>query len=238
MTNLCKIKTRGISRLRNVYDLTNRIILEIHKNKTLFCNTYNILIQNRQIEIMRKFLLIIICALASTTLALAQNTFSGGDKVINIGIGFGSTLHTGTGYSTKIPPITGSFEMCVVDQLFDDKSSLGVGGYIGYGSSEYKYNFGGISDFKYKYSDFIIGARGSLHYQFVDKLDTYAGLALGYDIVSGSTSGTYTDYSASASGLDFGVFLGARYYFSENLAGMTELGYDIAVFKLGIAYKF
>ena len=29
---------------------------------------------------------------------------------------------------------------------------------------------------------FIIGVRGSFHYPLVDKLDTYTGLALGYDI--------------------------------------------------------
>ncbi len=187
---------------------------------------------------MKKILFIIICALVSALSASAQNTFAKGDKVINVGIGLGSTLHTGSGYSTKIPPITGSFEMCIIDELFDSKSSLGVGGYVGYGSSEYKYSIGGLSEFKYKYSDFIIGARGALHYQLVDKLDTYAGLALGYDIVSGSTSGAYDGYSASASGIDFGAFIGARYYFTDSFAAMTELGYDIAIFKIGVAYKF
>ncbi|MBD8387395.1 hypothetical protein [Dysgonomonas sp. BGC7] len=187
---------------------------------------------------MKKIVLTFVCILTSFMVASAQNTFSKDDKVINVGIGFGSTLHTGSGYSTKIPPITGSFEVCIIDELFDSKSSLGVGGYVGYASSEYKYSIGYISEFKYKYSDFIIGARGALHYQLVDKLDTYAGLALGYDIVSGSTSGAYDGYSASASGIDFGAFLGARYYFTDKLAGMAELGYDLAVFKIGIAYKF
>lgn len=187
---------------------------------------------------MKKILLICVCVLANLAFISAQNTFAKGDKVVNVGIGLGSTLHTGSGYSTKIPPITGSFEMCIIDELFDSKSSLGVGGYVGYGSSEYKYSIGNTSEFKYKYTDFIIGVRGALHYQLVDKLDTYAGLALGYDIVSGSTSGAYDGYSASASGIDFGAFLGARYYFTDNFAAMAELGYDIAIFKIGVAYKF
>ncbi|MBK5721451.1 hypothetical protein JGH11_11260 [Dysgonomonas sp. Marseille-P4677] len=187
---------------------------------------------------MRKILLICVCLLANFTLISAQNTFTKGDKVVNFGIGFGNTLHTGGGYSTKIPPISGSFEVCIIEDLFDSKSSLGVGGYAGYTSSEYKYSVAGLSDFKYKYSDFVIGARGALHYQLVNKLDTYVGLALGYDVVSGSASGSYEGYSASASGIYFGAFLGARYYFTDKFAAMTELGYDIAVFKIGVAYKF
>ncbi|MDR3058018.1 MAG: hypothetical protein LBU84_07750 [Prevotella sp.] len=189
---------------------------------------------------MKKKLLIIICALCSIAGSSAQNIFKKGDKVINAGIGFGNTYHSGSGYSTKIPAISGSFEMCIIDNLFDEKSSLGVGGFIGYSSSEYKYDYAGSGLYKYKYSDFILGARGALHYQFIDNLDTYVGLSLGYDIVSGKASGTYlsTDYSASASGIEFGAFLGARYYFSDQWAGMFELGYDIAIAKVGVAYKF
>ncbi|MFV0536308.1 MAG: outer membrane beta-barrel protein [Dysgonomonas sp.] len=182
---------------------------------------------------MKKKLLVLACLLVNITLVSAQDIFKQGDKVLNIGIGFGNTLYTGSGYSTKIPPISASLDVCIKDNLFDEKSSLGVGGFIGYASSEYK-----IFDYKHKYSDFILGARGTLNYQFVEKLDTYAGLALGYDIVSASSSGTYADYSASASGLTFGIFAGARYYFTDQLAGMVELGYDIAVAKIGIAYKF
>lgn len=186
---------------------------------------------------MKKVLSVLVLVLASITLVSAQDVFKKGDMVLNVGIGLGNTLHTGSGYSTVIPPISGSFEYCIKDNLFDSKSSLGVGAYLGYTSSEFKGNTG-LGKYKVKYSDIALGVRGALHYQFIPKLDTYAGVTLGYDIVSTSSTGKHTGYNISSSAVYFGGFLGARYYFKNNLAVMAELGYDVSVFNIGIAYKF
>lgn len=189
---------------------------------------------------MKKLLLVAICVLASSAAAFSQNTFKKGDKVVNLGIGLGNTLHSGSGMSTKIPPVSGSFEYGVKDNLFDDKSSLGVGAFVGYASSEYKQTIIGHNSTKLKYSDVILGLRGALHYQLVEKLDTYAGVSLGYDIVSTSVSNSNHENFANADSSSFfaGVYLGGRYYFTESLAAMAEVGYDIAALRLGIAYKF
>jgi hypothetical protein len=186
---------------------------------------------------MKRKSFILVCLLANIFLVSAQSVFTKGDKVLNVGIGFGNTLYTGLGYSSTIPPLFASLDVCAKDNLFNEKSSLGVGGFVGYASSEYKQD---LIDFRYKYSSFILGVRGSLNYQLAEKLDTYAGLALGYNIVSGSGSidDMYGLYSAQTSGLTFGLYLGGRYYFTDKLAGVLELGYDIAVAKIGIAYKF
>ncbi len=87
---------------------------------------------------------------------------------------------------------------------------------------------------KWKYNKFIIGPRGYLHYSFLNNLDTYAGLMLGLDFVSWGSGNT--DYNAT----DFawGLFIGGRYYFTDNLAGMLELGYGATYANIGIAYKF
>lgn len=190
---------------------------------------------------MKKLLLVSICVCASFAAAFSQNAFKAGDKVINLGIGFGNTLYSGSGYSTTIPPISGSFEYGVKDNLFDAKSSLGVGAFIGYSSSEYKWSYLTASS-KLKYSDVVLGVRGALHYEFVEKLDTYAGVSLGYDIVSSKASGTNgnlsSSVSAEASSFFAGIYFGGRYYFSDKLGAMAEVGYDIAALKLGVAYKF
>ncbi|MDR3287772.1 MAG: hypothetical protein LBT27_10075 [Prevotellaceae bacterium] len=166
----------------------------------------------------------------------AQTIFSEGDRVVNLGIGLGDYLG-GAGYSSSIP-ISGSFEYGIKDNLFDEKSSLGVGGYLAYASNKYTYldntTFGG-----WKYSHFVLGARGLLHYQFVDKLDTYAGLMLGYDVVSSSAYGNLpSKTSATGSGFGFSLFVGGRYYFTENIAAFAEIGYGIAALQLGVAFKF
>ena len=125
--------------------------------------------------------------------------------------------------------------MGIVDNLFDEKSSIGVGGYMGYTSAKWEYY-----DWGYKYSDIIIGVRGAFHYQLVDKMDTYTGLLIGYDIVSAKEFGTSSgyDYSSSASGLTWSYFLGARYYFTDNIGAMAEVGFGIAYLNLGVTLKF
>lgn len=187
---------------------------------------------------MKKLLLIIACGIFSFQIASAQDVFTKKDIVINAGIGFGNTLHAGTGYKTTLPAISGSVDVCIVDNLFDANSSIGVGGIIGYGA--YKYDYGTYLGRKYeiKYSDFILAARGTFHYQFVPKLDTYGGVTLGYKIVSSSSDLDSRVYSADGSAVFAGAYVGARYYFSDSFAAMAELGYDIAIFKIGVAFKF
>jgi hypothetical protein len=165
----------------------------------------------------------------------AQNTtFSEGDKVLNLGLGLGSTLYSGSFYSTSVPPVSASFEVGIKDELFDENSSLGVGGYLGYSSSNYS---GWGSD--YGFSNFIIGGRGSLHYHFIENFDTYAGLMLGFRVVSWKSSSGSFDYgSVAGSGLASAFYVGGRYYFTDNLAAMAELGYGIAWLNIGISLKF
>jgi hypothetical protein len=168
-----------------------------------------------------------------------NNVFSKGDRVANLGIGIGSYLG-GTGYSTKIPPISASIEYGVKDDLFDENSSLGIGGYIAYTSNQQEYTLANQT-YGWDYSHFILGARGIVHYQWVEKLDTYGGLMLGYNVASSSSFGTNVANGVSASsvgGFAFSLFVGARYYFSDNIAAFGELGYGIAALQLGVALKF
>ena len=195
-----------------------------------------LLITKYKYIIMKKLLLIIACAFFSIQLATAQD-FSKGDFVLNAGIGFGNSLRGGVGYKTTVPSISASLEYCVVDNLFDANSSIGIGAIVGYSAQKYETNTM-LGNYEIKYSDFLIGARGSFHYQFVPKLDTYAGLVLAYDIVSTSTSSNYGNLDVNGSSVFVGAYVGARYYFSDSFAAMTEFGYDIAYFKLGIAVKF
>lgn len=181
----------------------------------------------------KNVLLVLLLALFSLS-TFSQNTFNEGDKVLNLGLGIGNALYTGGFYSSAIPPVSASFEVGVKDELFDENSSLGVGGYFGYSSSKYT-GWGSNS----RFSNVIVGARGALHYQFIENLDTYAGLMLGYEIVSWrSTSGDFNYGNVAGSGFATDLYVGGRYYFSENFAGMVELGYAIAYLNIGVALKF
>jgi hypothetical protein len=176
--------------------------------------------------ILVKTLMIFALCLGFSAGTFAQE-FSKGDKVVNLGVGLGTYLGY-TGYSNKVTPISGSFEYGLFDNLFDEHSAIGVGGYLAYTS------WGSKSSNNWTVSDFILGARGTFHYQFVEKLDTYAGLMFGYDVVS------YSNASAelAGSGVASSFFAGARYHFTRNLAVFGELGYGIAALELGISIKF
>jgi hypothetical protein len=104
---------------------------------------------------MKKFFLPLLAIALFVLPGNAQNIFVTGDKVLNLGLGLGGRLYSGSYYTNKTPPISASFEVGVKDELFDEKSTLGVGGYVGYTGAKYDY-----MGYGWKYTDLIIGARG------------------------------------------------------------------------------
>ncbi len=178
---------------------------------------------------MKKLLLSLLVVVFTFTQLLSQeSTFKKGDKALNLGIGFGSSYYGGF-YTSHMPALSASLEVGVADGILD-KGSIGVGGYIGYSSAKYSTYW--------KTTNFLIGARGSFHYPLVNKLDTYTGLQLGYNVFSTKYyDNTYTT-GGSASTLQFAWFAGARYYFSNNIAVFAEVGYGVAYLTVGIALKF
>jgi hypothetical protein len=179
---------------------------------------------------MKKILLSLVLVLFSLAQLVAQeSSFAKGDKVLNLGIGLGSSYYSSY-YSSHMPAISGSFEIGVKDGILE-KGSIGVGGYLGYSSAKYE-NY-------WKTSNFLIGARGSFHYPLVNKLDTYTGILLGYNVYSTKYYDVYSGgFGASSSTVAFAWYAGARYYFSDKFAGMAEIGYGIAYLTIGVALKF
>jgi hypothetical protein len=168
--------------------------------------------------------IIIFCFLACFAVAAnAQDIFQKGTSVLNLGIGLGSHI-----------PVEASYEYGIVDGLIDgENGSIGLGGYVGWYSYSDSYAGG-----KWSYSDLVLGVRGAFHYQFVDQLDTYAGLMLGYDIASAKWKGDGPAFgTAAASAAALSAFVGARYYFSPSIAAYGELGYGIAYLSVGVALK-
>jgi len=189
---------------------------------------------------MKKRIIIFMAMFFTASLVFAQkSSFNKGDKVLNLGLGLGSTLYSGSYYTSKIPPISVSYEVGLRDNLIDvDNLNLGIGGYLGYSSSRYEAAWG-TSTYGWNYSYMILGIRGSLHYPVVDKLDTYAGLMLGYNIVSSKKFGDWSGamMSASSSSMAFAFYLGGRYYINDKFGVMAELGYGIAYLNIGVALR-
>ena len=164
----------------------------------------------------------------SATFASAQGRYTKGDVLLNAGIGLGYYYAGGV-------PVLLSGEFTVNDVIT-------VGPYLGYTSYNYNYGWFG-SGYRFRYTFFDIGVRGSYHFNELfeirdEKFDVYGGLFLGYVISSYSGddfNGAYSDPYGGA--LRLGIHAGARYFFSENIAGYGELGYGIAPLSLGLTFK-
>lgn len=172
--------------------------------------------------------------MAAPLMHAQESWFNKGDKVVNLGIGIGNTLYSGSYYTKGVPPLSISYEQGIVDGIAE-KGVIGILGYVGYNS--YKYDYSGWG---YKYSNIIIGAGGIFHYPLVDKLDTYAGILLGYNIASATEFGTPIgwDYNSTSGGIVFSGFVGARYYFTESIAAFAQVGYGIAYLTFGVSFRF
>ena len=189
---------------------------------------------------MKKLLLFLSAALFSAATYAQSPTFNQGDLVFNLGVGIGTSLYSGTGYKATLPPLSVSGEYGVADDFLTDDLTLGIGGYLGIAGSKYETAWAGYT-YGYKYTYTVIGARGTLHYPLVDNFDTYAGLMLGYNVVNYKETGNWPTVingnDATGSTMAFSIYVGGRYYFSDNFAAMAELGYGIAYLNLGVALK-
>ena len=178
---------------------------------------------------MKKFLLAALVFVGSLGVANAQEIASKGTSMVNLGIGLGYRF----GGSMSVPPLSVAYDYSLKSGLIDGNGAITLGGYLAYTSSNYSYYLGGTS---FSASHTVLGVRGMFHYQFVPKLDTYAGLMLGYHIASTSATGYYGN-SLVGSGFDLGVILGARYFFTPRIGAFTELGYTLPYWNLGVTFK-
>ncbi len=184
-------------------------------------------------------------------LASDNSSFQKGTTAVNLGVGlihFGSysgLLFGGSGY-TRTPLINVSVEHGIIDNI--GPGVISVGGIAAFRRASYTYN-DSFSNYGYKWSatDLFFGVRGIYHYNPSGnpKLDTYGGLTLGVRIWNNSYK--YDDgydevlrYSGSNSYANAfsGLFVGARYNFTDNIGAFGEFGYDIALIKIGLSAKF
>lgn len=137
---------------------------------------------------MRKFLLSLV-AICFLGLGVQAQEMSKGQLVGSARLGFG-----GGGF-----PIAVSADYGIAGNLINSNDAISVGGQLGM----FIWN-DGIDSHIYV----TVAARGNFHYQFVDNLDTYAGVQIGF----------------FRNDLGLGFDLGARYYFNDKFAVNLEFG--------------
>jgi hypothetical protein len=184
------------------------------------------------------FVLIALCALSFSSSEIKAQSFELGDFDLNAQIGFGSAWYYGSYYHMGLPFISVAGDFALKDEW--GPGVFGIGGIIGISTVKTKYSYIG-GDYGYKYTNFSIVPRATYHYQWVDKLDTYAGVATGITIRSGKEYGDYVLGITDDSGVRFVItaFAGAKYYLTDNFSVMAEIYvYDLAFFNIGVGFKF
>lgn len=159
-----------------------------------------------------------------------SQTFDKGDNVLNLTVGFGSTIFTG-GYNQR-PAVAVALDHCFWGDLINGDFSIGMGGYLGMGWSHYSYRG---SD--YNYIGFLPGVRGNFHWTGVENLDLYAGLLTGARLYNGDYDRNY-GYAEPHHGVYTNAYVGARYYFSDTFCVLGELGAGVTYANVGIGFKF
>ena len=157
-------------------------------------------------------------------------------------------IHVGVGINGTAMPIELSYEKGIKDDLFGVKGlNLGVGGYFNYFGSSITNSYpsyvnGSVvnTSYTWSYTNIVLGGRALAHYKFIDKLDTYAGVMIGYDIFGAKLSPENSLIPATgASFIFYGGVVGIRYEFSPKFGVYLEGGSaSVSNASIGIAYKF
>jgi hypothetical protein len=183
---------------------------------------------------MKKLLLLM--TVSCLVFSARAQEFQKGTNIISAGVGLGSSILSYSAAS-QTPALSLQYERGVWD--IGGPGVISLGGYVGYKGYSYS-----ATDYSEKWHYTVLGVRSAYHYNGlnVEKLDLYGGVMLSYNILSYS----YSDiggYNFSGSGsygstVGFSLYVGARYFFTDNLAVLAELGYGVAYLNVGIAAKF
>jgi hypothetical protein len=164
-----------------------------------------------------------------------------GDNVLSALVGIGGHYGIYSNYTFVTPGLGISYEHGL--QVEAGPGVIGVGGYVGYKSLGYKKTYTNIAVYDYRWTYVIIGARGAYHYDLfgVEELDTYGGLMFAANILSTKDKSTYYgltgELATGNTDPSLTLFLGGRYYFSESIGGLIEVGYGVSYLNLGLSFK-
>lgn len=128
---------------------------------------------------MKKLFLVICAALSmvicGTAESKAQCAFPDGSLGINLGLGVGHNYWHHGWDDVFIPSFNAAVDYAFLPNIINSHGAISGGGYFGIGQGSTKHGDG-----KHIANQFKLGTRGALHYTWVNNLDTYAGVAIGY----------------------------------------------------------
>lgn len=152
-----------------------------------------------------------------------------------------ASLAPATGYrenANMIGPLVGfGYHDLMLGGQFEHgfHKNIGGGALVGWSGESYEYYYGDVS-----YSFIVLGGQANWHFMPADKVDPFAGLVLGYELVSGSWHWApgYDNWhgaSTSNSRMVLGISAGCNYFFNPRTSGTCRIGYPYYL-SLGVSF--
>ncbi|HTB07448.1 MAG TPA: hypothetical protein VK806_10895 [Bacteroidia bacterium] len=176
-------------------------------------------------------------------------SFDKGSNVLGLGIGMGGYYdYWGDGYS-QTPNLVLTYENGTFGNV--GPGTISLGGLFAYKGETYNWMGNDGYNYSEKWNYWILGFRSAYHLKIsaAPLFDPYAGLMLGYYFLGYSFSTnnpnymhpgdpgyvyyskTYPNYYALS------IYLGARYFISNNVGIWGELGYGYSTLAIGINFR-
>ena len=160
--------------------------------------------------------------------------FMKGDNTLGFSMGLGHQYHASTSH---LPAFAINYDHGIVDNV--GPGTIGIGGIVGWQRSVIDY----ANYHQEAWTNFIVGFRATYHLTILkdknNKFDPYGGLTVGI------RSETYRNEPQGNHNADFtdvkplvGPFIGAKYNFRPQFGAFSELGFDVAFFKIGLHVNF
>jgi len=163
--------------------------------------------------------------------AVAQRSKVNGPAHVQVGVGLGG--YSSAVASSQTPYLIGTFQKTILQNF--GPGDVSVGGTVNYKNLSYD-----ALGSKWGMNYFSISGRANWHPHFikVDKLDAYAGLALGFETVRvRARSADYEGLGTSVNDVALSFHLGARYQINDKIGAWAELGAGHGVMNFGVSYN-
>lgn len=190
---------------------------------------------------MRKILHILIIIFLAVPVFAQTISFTGGDKAVSLGAGYKTSLYDGEQWKMLLPPVSFTFDMCIIDSIGYMKQSVGIGTVINLQKAKTEYSVPGSSKKEgVVYHKWNFGLRPSYHFYVKKKFDVYAGVVAWYKYNDMEKYGPVSKIPTNdaTDGLKFAVFVGYRYYFSKQIAFFAEAESHVLWVSAGITIRF
>jgi len=164
--------------------------------------------------------------------------FVKGSNTIGIALGVGGyygyyDTYGGYGGYSVLPSVSVTFDHGVWNDV--GPGTIGIGGVVGFSS-----RYGDAYGDRYSDNNFTIGARGTYHLTLLakknNKFDPYGGILLGLRFHN--VNDRYRDYTKSEVLPAPGIFVGAKYNFTESFGAFVEVGPCVSLARVGIGFNF